>query len=111
VTPPAADVPSTTTRASGSAPSTLSTGASAPVDVSLCAQAYTSAPGTAVGTATEPTSAVTTAGASRWGAAAAAVANFAENSPKLAWALRRRISEATATSQKVVDPPLPRTTS
>ena len=37
--------------------------------------------------------AVTTAGAARCGAAAAAAANLAENSPKLAWALRRPISE------------------
>ena len=65
----------------------------APVDVSLCAQAYTSVPGTASGTVAEPTRAVTTLGSSRNGAAAAAAANFAENSPKLACALRRSISE------------------
>ena len=43
--------------------------------------------------------------------AEAAAANLAENSPKLACALRRSISEHTATSQNVVEPPLPSTTS
>ena len=42
---------------------------------------------------------------------AAAAANLAENSPKLAWALRRPIKRATATSQNRVEPPLPSTTS
>ena len=63
------------------------------------------------GSVTEPTGAVTTLGVSRCGAAAAAAANLAENSPKLACALRRSISEKTATSQKTVEPPLPSTTS
>ena len=43
------DVPSISTSASGSAPATRSTGARAPVEVSLCAQAYTSASSTALG--------------------------------------------------------------
>src|SRR3954454_21436242 len=102
-TPPAAEVPSTTTSAPSSAPSTRSTGASAPVEVSLWAHAYTSAPGTASGRTTEPAGAVTTLGSSRWGAAAAAAVNFAENSPKLACALRCSINELTATSQNVVE--------
>ena len=43
-----------------------------------------------------------TCGASRWGAAAAAWANFAENSPKLRCWLRRRMRPKVAASQKAV---------
>ena len=89
--PPAADVPSISTKASGSAPSTRCTGAMAPVEVSLWAHAYTSAPGTAAGSTTEPASALTTLGGVRWGAAATAAANFPENSPNRACALCRVI--------------------
>ena len=58
-----------------------------------------------------PTSDVMTSGSPRWGAAAAAVANFDENSPKLRCWLRCSMRPKVAASQKQVVPPLPRTTS
>ena len=50
-------------------------------------------------------------GASRWGAAATAAANLAENAPKLRCWLRVSIRPNTAASQNPVVPPLPSTTS
>ena len=103
--PPAAEVASINTR-----PSPIrSTGAAAPVEVSFCAHATTSASSWA-GRTTAPGSHCVTAGSARNGAAAAARANLRVNSPKTACAERRSIREQTATSQNTVDPPLPSTT-
>ena len=52
-----------------------------PVEVSLWAQAITSAAGSAVGSGASPGSASTTIGSWRNGAAAVDLANFEENSP------------------------------
>ena len=52
-----------------------------------------------------------TIGSSSQGAAATAVANFEENSPKDRCWLLRSISPKVATSQNAVAPPLPSTTS
>ena len=52
-----------------------------PVEVSLWAQAITSAAGSAVGAGASPGSASTRIGSARNGAAAVALANFRENSP------------------------------
>jgi hypothetical protein len=82
-----------------------------PVDVSLWAQAMTSASGSAFGTGAVPGSALTTIGSSRNGAPAAAVANFCENSPNARCSDRWRMRLDVATSQNAVEPPLPRTIS
>ena len=58
-----------------------------------------------------PGSLRTTVGSPRCGAAAAASANFDENSPNTACALRSRMRPNVATSQNIVDPPLPSTIS
>ena len=52
-----------------------------PVEVSLCAQAMTSAAGSARGSGASPGSASITIGSARNGAAAVAFANLLENSP------------------------------
>ena len=54
-----------------------------------------------------PTSEVMTSGSPRWGAAAAAAANFDENSPKVRCWLFASIRPKVAASQKQVVPPLP----
>ena len=82
-----------------------------PVEVSLCAQAMTSASGSAVGVGAVPGSELTMIGSWRNGAPAAALANFCENSPKVRCSDRERIRPAVAASQKAVDPPLPSTIS
>ncbi len=58
-----------------------------------------------------PTSEAMISGSSRWGAAAAAVANLEENSPKLRCWLFCSMRRKVAASQKQVVPPLPSTTS
>ena len=58
-----------------------------------------------------PTSEAMISGSSRWGASAAAAANFDENSPKLRCWLLRSMRPKVAASQKQVVPPLPRATS
>ena len=60
--------------------------------------------------AREPGSAFRTSGASSHGAAAA-LANFAPNSPKEQSCARRSIRPNAAASQNAVEPPLPSTTS
>jgi hypothetical protein len=82
-----------------------------PVDVSLCAQAITSADGSDVGSGAVPGSDATTIGSFRKGASVVAVANFCENSPNVRCSDRSRTRQAVATSQNAVDPPLPSTTS
>ena len=57
------------------------TGTMTPVEVSLCAQAITSASGSATGVGASPGSASITIGSARNGAPAVALANFGENSP------------------------------
>jgi hypothetical protein len=101
-------VPSTTT--SPSAPTGRRTGIATPVEVSLWVSAYTSIPWWGRGSGWVPKGLEMTSGWLRWGAAAA-VANFEENSPKTRCWLRRSISEKTATSQNTLEPPLPRATS
>ncbi len=64
-----------------SAPGGRTTGTATPVEVSLWAQAMTSAAGSARGSGASPGSASTRIGSARNGAAAATLANFAENSP------------------------------
>ena len=61
--------------------------------------------------AASPGSLVITDGSARNGAAAAALANFEENSPKLRCWLFSRIRPKVAMSQNAVAPPLPSTTS
>src|SRR3954447_4713793 len=109
--PPAPEVASTSSSAPSSAPSTRRTGAITPVEVSLCAQAYTSTPGSARGRGRVPVADSITVGSARNGALRAAVANFEENSPKDRCWLRSRIRPNVATSQNAVAPPLPSTTS
>src|SRR4051812_21633524 len=109
--PPAPEVASMSTSASSSAPSTRRIGAITPVDVSLCGQAYASIPASALDSARVPGSALITLGSPRNGAACAAAANFAENSPNDRCWLRSRIRPNVATSQNAVAPPLPSTTS
>ena len=68
-------------------------------------------PSSATGSGREPGSALITDGASSHGAAAAAWANFEENSPNARCWLRCSISPNVAMSQNAVAPPLPSTTS
>src|SRR5690349_11076626 len=100
-----------TTRASGEMPDGRTTGAITAVEVSLCAQAYTSTPSSATATGREPGSDLITDGADSHGAAAAADANFAENSPNDRCWLLCSIRPKVAMSQNAVAPPLPSTTS
>ncbi len=92
-------------------PGTRRTGAIAPVEVSLCGQACTSTSSAGSGSATVPAGAEITWDGSRNGAAVVAAANFAPNSPNAACCAFERTRHAVATSQNVVEPPLPSTTS
>jgi len=85
------------------------TGATTPVEVSLCGQATTSPSGE--GRARPPGSAEAMREGSRKGAREVAAANLAENSPNTPWEARSRTREKVAASQKAVEPPLPRITS
>ncbi len=109
--PAAAEVPSMMTSAPSSPPSTRRTGAVTPVEVSLCAQAYTSMPASGCASGWVPGSLVTTVGSPRTGARSAARANLAPNSPNARCWLRSRISPKVAASKKAVEPPTPSTTS
>ncbi len=81
-----------------------------PVEVSLWVRAYRSTSSLATGFGWVPTSEPMTSGSSRWGASAAAAANFDENSPKVRCWLLRSMRPKVAASQKLVVPPLPRAT-
>ena len=82
-----------------------------PVEVSLWVSAYVSTSGFARGSGCVPTGDSSTSGSSRNGAAAATLANCAENSPKAQCWLRRSIRPNVAASQNAVVPPLPSSTS
>ncbi len=82
-----------------------------PVDVSLCAQAYTSAPGTARAAGRVPGSPLVTTESARNGALFVTVANLLVNSPYARCAARSRTRLNAAASQNAVVPPLPSTTS
>jgi hypothetical protein len=82
-----------------------------PVEVSLCAQATTSASGSEVGGGASPGSACATIGSSRKGAAFVTAANLLENSPYERCSARRRTRPQAAASQNAVVPPLPSATS
>ena len=86
-------------------------GTATPVDVSLCGVQYASTPASGANAGAEPGSALRTVGSPRNGASAAALANFAPNSPNEANWARSRIRPNVATSQNAVVPPLPITTS
>ena len=68
-------------------------------------------PSAAAGNGCVPGGASTTVVAPRCGARLAACANFDENSPNTRCWLRASIRPKVATSQKVVEPPLPSSTS
>ena len=82
-----------------------------PVEVSLWVSAYVSMPASAIGIGCVPGAVDSTSGSSRNGAAAAACANFDENSPNVRCWLRCSIRPNVAMSQNTVDPPLPSITS
>lgn len=86
-------------------------GAATPVDVSLCVSAYTSTPASVFGSGWVPGSEAITVGSASHGASLEALANLDENSPKLRCCDLDSMSPWVATSQKAVDPPLPRITS
>ena len=101
-------MPSTTTSAS---PGGRRTSIITPVEVSLCAQAITSASPGSRSSGALPGSAACTIGSARKGARAVASANFDENSPLTRWQERSATSPNAATSQNAVAPPIPRQTS
>src|SRR3954468_11099240 len=109
--PPAPEVASTRTREPASAPGTRLMGAATPVDVSLCVYAYTSTPASACGSGWVPGAEEMTVGSASQGASLEALANLELNSPKLRCCDLFSIRPCVATSQKAVEPPLPRTTS
>jgi len=84
------------------APGTRRTGAAAPVEVSLCGQAYVSTPSSSTGSAIDPGTARCTVGSSKKGAAATDAANLEPNSPNAAsWAFAE-ISPKAAASHTTV---------
>ena len=87
------------------------TGTMTPVEVSLCAQAITSADGSETGAGALPASATTLIGSPTNGFLATQEANLALNSPKVRCSDFSRIRPNAAASQNNVEPPLPRITS
>lgn len=81
------------------------------MEVSLCAQAYTSTSSTALTVARVPGVADTIWLGARKGAELVASLNLFVNSPKTACWARSRTSENVAASQNDVLPPFPRSTS
>lgn len=86
-------------------------GAIAPVDVSLCGHAYTSASGVTSGSPAVPGEYVVIAEGWRKGALFVELANLDPNSPNTACAARSCTNEKVSASQRAVDPPLPSRTS
>src|SRR2546425_8557518 len=97
--PPAPEVASTRTRASGSAPATRLIGIATPVEVSLWVKAYTSTPGSAAGSGWVPGSVEITVGSASHGARWDALAHLEEHSPKDRSSDLLRIRPSVAMSQ------------
>src|SRR5699024_1497357 len=107
------DHASTTTSWSASRPSGRVMGTIAPVEVSLCAHATTSASvfDKSAGDGAVPAGPSTISGSSSHGACLDALANLDENSPKLKCADFLLMRPKVAASQKAVAPPRERTIS